>query len=166
LNRKFNVFTNSRFYAGPIIIIFSGFLVVDYVRQAVSYVVSGAIITIGHIFFLILVRPWPKNKMFPYHVKTNAIGTISDKPDNEGVEETENYPHHEPGKGGNENFEDLTLKEIITSSNRQKKYEVNEATLESVRYTTYYLYYLLIALKKYSTVFSGMEIEMKRHMTD
>ncbi len=70
--------------------------------------------------------------MFPYHVKTNAIGIMSEKPRSDNKEDTENYPHHEPGKGGNEHFEDMTLKEIISSSNRQKKYEIDDKTIQSV----------------------------------
>jgi hypothetical protein len=113
---------------------------VDYYRQEVSYITLGVIISLGHLFFLILVRPWPKNKMFPYHVKTNAIGVITNdekaKKKNpadkksavtivgDEKEDTGNYPHHEPGKGGNEDFNDLGLRDLIKGQNRQKKYQV------------------------------------------
>ena len=72
--------------------------------------------------------------MFPYHVRTNQIGIVgevhsagsSKRVLEDTAEDTQNYPHHLEGKGGNVNFEDMTLREIFTSANRDKLYMVSE----------------------------------------
>ncbi len=134
----FTIFFSIWFWIGPAIILISSYFIADHVRQFVGYVVQSSIITIGHLFFMILTRPNKGNKMFPYHVKTNQIGFINDSsesgtgadtnnPNSKKNEDTEGvFPHHSSDQGGNKNFNDVDLKEIFTIKRRDEKYTISE----------------------------------------
>lgn len=86
---------------------------------------------LGHVFFLILTRPTPDNKMFPYHVKTNQIGLAKTA--------EESYPHHPENVGGNSNFDlkdsGISLSSIFTPQNIGQKYQINSnLASEEVKY--------------------------------
>ena len=116
---------------GPILILICSYVVPDYMRQFIAFIIQSVIIFLGHLFFLVLIRPTPDNKMFPYHVKTNQI--ISNDT------ASGSYPHHDEDKGGNKNFNNMSsnLSNLFLIKNNGEKYQID--SLEVIDFFIFFL---------------------------
>jgi hypothetical protein len=138
--KNFAIADNYRFWAGPIVVLFSSFLIADHVREKVAFIVQSIIALLGHLYFMvsylissfkskskwkylnskILTIPTKANENFPYHVPTNRIGIATH------AEDTQNFPHHREGEGGNSQFDGveptLTLTDMFSVENTRSKY--------------------------------------------
>lgn len=87
-------------------------------RQFVGFLIEIIVVFIGHLIFLILIRPTAENKLFPFHVKTTQICSNP-----EG-----NYPHHVENDGGNKQLGDAkeNITTLFTLANPSSKYEYKE----------------------------------------
>lgn len=76
------------------------------------------------IDFKVLTAPAKANENFPYHVPTNQIGIATH------TEDTQNFPHHKEGEGGNTQFDGveptLTLTDMFSVENTGSRYRVSD----------------------------------------
>lgn len=69
------------FWAGPVALVISNFVLDNWVRAEVMFAVESGVMIFGFITFLVLTAPLPENQNFPYHTRVNQISQ-------------EDYPQH------------------------------------------------------------------------
>ena len=114
------------FWAGPITILISMFVIDLWVREQVVIGVSNFVTLCGHLFFLLITRPEKANKNFPYHIKTTQIGMM----DGTEKESDANSPYEVP-EAETMNIHGPDLHSLFVTDRRSSKTQFSEETTTS-----------------------------------